>query len=559
MVGVIEMQRLGALVGLRSRMWWHSLRSRATAADSAVAVILAVIAAVLSAALAFALSVIAHVGLRDGDEAAVHVGLLVVFWMLGFLAVVMPLFFGFGQPQVPLRRLLVFPFSHWNLYRISLASSFASGVNLFWYPVLAAVSIVACVVNAAPPVYWLVATTVFAICLVVWCNTLMIILQWVLRKRSVRELAALVGLILVVVVSTLPAMYQEEAEERGREWLGDLIPKPVTSAVARIAAIFPPSIVVRGLEPVILGEPGTGGGALLWLALWTGGGVVIGYSIVRHNLLEGDRSIHTQSSVETPTAGGKTVGTIERLGIFPTEVFAVVAKELRYLLRSTTGKFNIVIMPVFVIVMALIVARDLDHAFLGLDRISLVFVGLMIYASMFSNNFLFNAYAWEGAGVQSFFLSPAEPERIVFGKNVGVWIYSIILGVEGVIFFVLVSGMPPASALIGGCLAFVASILSATIVGNFLSPMMPVPRDISSITNSPSQTAVLATFGVLIGNALVIGGFIAIPAILGARWLGPLLLALLIVAEIVIYVVMLRSAGQLLDSRRESLIEALQG
>jgi hypothetical protein len=539
-------------------MWWNGLRSRATAADTAVAVILAVIAAILSGGLAFALSVITHVGLRDGDEAAVHVGLLVVFWMLGFLAVVMPLLFGFGQPRVPLRRLLVFPFSHWNLYRISLASSFVSGVNLFWYPVLAAVSIVACVVNHAPVPYWLVVTTVFAVCLVVWCNTLMIILQWVLRKRSARELAALVGLILVVVLSMLPAMYQDQAEERGQEWFGELIPKPVTSAVARISAFFPPSIAVRGLELVILGEPGTGIDALFWLALWTGGGLAIGYGVVRRNLLEGDQSIHVQSRVEAAAEGGAPVLSIERLTIVPTEVFAVAAKELRYLLRSTTGKFNIVIMPVFVIIMALIVFRDLDRAFLGLDRISLVFVGLMIYASMFSNNFLFNAYAWEGAGVQSFFLSPAEPERIVFGKNLGVWTYNIILGVEGVIFFVLVSGTPPASALIGGSLAFVASILLATIVGNFLSPVMPVPRDISSVTNSPSQTAVLATFGVLIGNALLIGGLMAITAILGVKWLGPLLLAMLIAGEIFLYALMLRSAGQLLDSRRESLIEALQ-
>jgi hypothetical protein len=139
-----------------------------------------------------------------------------------------------------------------------------------------------------------------------------------------------------------------------------------------------------------------------------------------------------------------------------------------------------------------------------------------------------------------------------------VWVYNILLGVEGVAAFVLISGAPSPTALAGGCLAFVASLLSATIVGNFLSPVMPVPRDISSVTNSPSQTAVLATFGVLLGNTLVIGGLMAIPALLGAKWLGPLLLILLIVAEIAFYRVMLSPAGHLLDSRRESLIEALQ-
>ena len=552
------MQRLGALIWLRSRLWWHGLRSRATKADTAVAFILAGIATVLSIALAFALSAITHIGLRDGTEDAVHVALLVVFWMLGFLAVVMPVFFGFGQPRIPLRRLLVFPFSHWNLYRIWLASSFASGANLFWYPVLVAVSIVACFVDGAPPVYWLVAVMIFTICLVVWCNTVLIIVQWALRKRSVRELAVLVGLILCVVVSMMPALYQEKAEQRGQGWFGDLIPEQVTWVAGRIAAAFPPSIVARGLESAVSGEAGSSVATLCWLVIWTGGGVVIGYGALRRNLLQGDQSIRAQLITADRTVGGAPIWSMERLMFLPAEVRAVAAKELRYLLRSTTGKFNVVIMPVFVIVMALVVARDLDHEFLGLDRASLVFIGIMIYASMFSNNSLFNAYAWEGAGVQSFFLSPVEPERIVFGKNAGVWIYNMILGVEGVIFFVLVSGVPPASALTSGCLAFLASILSATIVGNFLSPVMPVSRDISSITNSPSQTAVLVTFGVLIGNTLVIGSLVALPAVLGASWLGPLLLALLIAAEIVSYVLMLRPAGQLLDTRRESLIEALQ-
>jgi hypothetical protein len=539
-------------------MWWHGLRSRAAAADTAVAVILAALATVLSAALAFALAGITHIGLMDGTQEAVRVALLVVFWVLGFLAVVMPLFFGAGKPEVPLRRLLVFPLSRWDLYRVSLAASFASGVNLFWYPILAAVTVVAIVFHEQPVVYWLAAVVLFAICLVVWCNTVLTIVQWVLRKRDVRELAVLIGLVLVVVVSMLPAMYQEEAEERGDEWFGDLVPQSMTSAVGRFASVFPPSIVARNLEAAVLGESGLVSTTLIGLLLWTVAGAAIGYGIVRRNLLEGDQSNRARSAAAAPQTESARFWTTERWTMIPTSVRAVAAKELHYLLRSTTGKFNIVIMPIFVVIVALVVARDLDHAFLGLDRASLVFVGLMIYASMFSNNFLFNAYAWEGAGVQSFFLSPVEPESIVLGKNLGVWLYNLILGVEGVIAFCLISGLPSAAALIGGCLAFVVAVASATIVGNLLSPTMPVPRDISSITNSPSQTAVLATFGVLIVNAVVIGGSISIPALLGVGWVGPLILLLLIAGEIVFYVAMLRPAGRLLEERRESLIEALQ-
>jgi hypothetical protein len=356
----------------------------------------------------------------------------------------------------------------------------------------------------------------------------------------------------------LPAMYQEEAETRGEEWFGDLVPPSLTLAIARVATVFPPTIVARHLQAVVLKEAGPVSPALMWLIVWTAAGGAIGFAIVRRDLLEGDRSAPIDSTARDTKAAGSAYRAMEGLTMITAHVRAVAAKEVRYLVRSTTGKFNIVIMPVFVAVMALMLARDLDHTFLGLDRASLVFVGLMIYASMFSNNFLFNAYAWEGAGVQSFFFSPAEPAQIVLGKNLGVWLYNLILGVEGVVFFCVVSGIPPLAVLVGGCLAFAAAVLLATVVGNFLSPMMPVPRNISSITNSPSQTAVLATFAVLLVNALVIGACLTIPAVLGLAWLGPALLLVLIGFEVGLYVTLLGPAGRLLESRRESLIEALQ-
>jgi hypothetical protein len=311
-------------------MWWHGLRSRATAADTAVAVILALIAAVLSAALAFALSIITHVGLGDGTEEAVHMALMVTLWMFGFLAVVMPLFFGAGQPQVPLRRLLVFPLSRWQLYRVSLAASFASGVHLFWYPILTAITVVAIVFNDAPAFYWLAVVALFAVCLVVWCNTVLTIVQWVLRKRNVRELAVLIGLVLVVIVSMLPAMYQERAEERGEEWFGDLMPRSVTSFVGRVSSVFPPSLAVRALEAAVLGQPRTGLAPLLWLVLWTAGGGAIGYAIVRRFLLEGDQATQVHSAAAAPAAGDARWWSVERLTVFPVEVQAEHHRQVQH-------------------------------------------------------------------------------------------------------------------------------------------------------------------------------------------------------------------------------------
>jgi len=55
-------------------------------------------------------------------------------------------------------------------------------------------------------------------------------------------------------------------------------------------------------------------------------------------------------------------------------------RDLHYLLRSTVGRFNIVIMPFFVVVMGVLVARDVTGPVLGLDRSSLVSLSIQVAA-----------------------------------------------------------------------------------------------------------------------------------------------------------------------------------
>jgi hypothetical protein len=95
-------------------------------------------------------------------------------------------------------------------------------------------------------------------------------------------------------------------------------------------------------------------------------------------------------------------------------------------------------------------------------------------------------------------------------------------------------------------------------LGNFVSIAIPVPRDISKVTNSPSQTGVLLSFGMLGFNAVLIGGLVAVPALVGLTWLPPVLLSFAIVLEVFLYRFLLGHTGRLLLERRERLVEALQ-
>jgi len=337
------------------------------------------------------------------------------------------------------------------------------------------------------------------------------------------------------------------------------IPEPVAPIGGRVISMIPPSIASTALVAGLGGEYVGVLRGLMCLGIWIAVGMTVGYLVLRKSLVDGDGSSGGGSEGSgkfTDRVAGRL--TVDSLSWIPIESRAVAAKELHYLLRSTVGKFNIVIMPVFVIVMALVVGRDLTAPVLGLDPSSVVFIGVMLYASMFSNTPIYNAYAWDGTGVRSYFISPIAPDRVILGKNLGVWLYNVILVFECAIGYSIVAGVPRPTVLFGGFIAFAAALLSSTIAGNFVSAAVPVARDVSKITNSPSQTGVLASFGMLLVNVVLIGGLLAIAALLGAAWLGPVLFGVLLAVEIAAYPIFLRPAARLLQQRRESLIEAVQ-
>ncbi len=553
------MDRLFVLVWLRTRLWWNGLRSRSGAADAAAAVIVAVLAAAMSIGLAVALAAITALALGSGDPQAERVGLLIVTWVLGFLAVIAPVIFGVGPSAVPIHRLAVFPFSRGTLFRVSLGASFLRGIHVLWLPSLLAVCAVFSVERGLPAISAVIILAILALCFVVWCHSLLLIVQRVLQRRSLREVVVLVAFIVLVVASLTPAVL--ESQGFGPESARAPIPDTVMKGISQMAVVFPPSIAAGGLESVLEEHAASSVPVVAWLVLWIAAGVTLGYRVHVRSMAEGGRPPRkSASSRDERNRGGSAKGrfSVDRLTFLSPQVRAVATKEIAYLLRSTLGKFNIVMMPLFVVVVGLAVGRDLTGPVLGIDAHSILFLGAMLYVSMFSNNIIYNAFAWDGAGVQSYFFGPVDLRTVIVGKNLGLWAVNGVFAAECALSFAFIVGVPVARTLVNGLLVFAVSLLASTVVGNFVSLAFPVARDPSKFVGSPSQTGVIASFGMLGVNAVSIGALVTVPTLLGVGWIQPLLLGALLAILVAAYRALLGPAGRMMAGRREHLVEALQ-
>lgn len=546
------MDRLLALIWLKLAMWRHGLRTGAGVADVMAGIGLTIVAGLLSLGLTAGLGAAMYYALVAGGAGILRRGLLVVSHTVAVLAVGVPVLLGLERGGLPLSRLAVFPLSRGALYRLSLGASFASGVHLLWLPSLLFTFLLAVTWHGAGAFLWGSVLAVFGLCLMVWCNTLLLLVRRLTARRSVREVLAVVALFVLVAVSVVPAVLDSSAtEERPSrmEALLELLP-----VAGEVMSVFPPSLAAGGLATAHFEGTAAAAGPLAWLLLWTAAGIALGFHLFAKSLREGG----APAPARPARRSSRGLPGVDRLTWLPSAVRGVAARELRYLLRSSSGRFSVASAPVFMVLVGTVFAQGAGGPVLGIDASGVLFMGAMLYAAMFSSNFVNNAFAWERGGVRSYFMTPAAPEHVVLGKNLGVWIFNTILGVVCVIVFTVVAGAPAAPTLASGCLAFTAVLIAGTVAGNFVSISFPVSRDISRVNNSPSQIGFVVSLAVLLVTGAAIAGLALTAALTGGSWTLPILLAILVAVEAGIYAALLGAAGRHLASRRERLVETLQ-
>ena len=185
-------------------------------------------------------------------------------------------------------------------------------------------------------------------------------------------------------------------------------------------------------------------------------------------------------------------------------------------------------------------------------------MSMLGYITLFSNNFINNAFAWEGPGVQFYFCGPLALEKVLLGKNLGVWIFTWTNGVVAILIWSALKGVPDVLTLASSLLMFACCTVAFTIVGNFNSILFPVARDCSSITNSPSTSAVLIGLGTLVIAMGAIGAVVITPVALGYPAFQPLIVAMLLGLLLLVYRFSLARAAALMAYRAEKMVGKLR-
>lgn len=547
--------KVTALVGVRLRYARSQLRRDTGAADLASAAILALLGIGLAIGLAISCGLLALSALRSGDDTAYRISLAVAFFTCAFLAIGLPLIRGGADPGLDVRRLLVFPLRSRDLYAITVVSTFAASHHVLCYPTLAAICLTGLVLGPWVGAAGLGVVVLLLLSLVAWSHTLVLVLRLALAGRRIRELLAILGFLVLIAASlAFPAMERFGAvtEEGGLEASIQAL-QPVIA----VLRLLPPGLAADAMADLAAGQVAAGVAGALWLLVWTAAGVALGGAVfARYHLDEGSGRVEG-AAIGAPQQDRGSLLDLNALAAIPQTIRAVAATELRFLVRTSLGKFNLVATPLIPLLAFFFFLREVGSPLTGFEAEHLVLFAMLAYLTMFSNNFLVNTFMWDGGGAQAFFLSPAPLRHIVAGKNLGVWLFNLAVLGLALITWTIVAGVPDPLVLLSGVLIFCFCLLALTTVGNLLSVVFPVHRSTSSMICPPAQTSMLVSLVTL----AVAAGLTTIPVIVasaaGMRWLLPVSLLVLLAGGALAYRIVLHRAGGLLASRREQFLEAV--
>lgn len=542
MPGVTEQLKL--IAGLR----WSMLKNNLQRKNNRWDLIGVILAAAGSAVMVVGLCVAFYAGayfFLTKDRAS---WMSLLFWAIFLWWQVVPILVaGFGA-NFEFRKLLRFPLSLRTFYILGVGygfADFAAVSSLCW---IASMLVATAVGRAQLLPVMMLASLLFVLVNVTLERLIGSWLERVFANRRAREL--LVGLFVLSMVSMnfLNPALQKWGDHGTRKGIVLLVPyfswlpsSLAASAIAAASAAHSSALLLSF------------GGLFVWL------GATSGLLWIRYQAQYLGEELSESAAPSTGKRGSrKQVASSVLPGFLSPPVAGVMRKEFHYLTRNGFSFITLILPPVMVTVFSMQFAGS--HSQIHEHGLSpqTFFPAVMAYLILMLLSPAYNSFAFEGRGIQSYFMAPVRMRDVLVGKNlflVCVVVLELVISLSVLVWRIGFPGLPLFLSTIAAA-AF--AVMGQLTIANWSALSFPKKMEIGKMKGQRnSGVAVWTAFGVQI---LIAG--IATVVLLAGRWLGNPWLPAVVFAGLTLaslggYVASLDPLSVLAERKKELLIETL--
>lgn len=540
--GIFEQIRVVA--ALRWRILRNSLRKKNNRFDLIGLIFLGVFGSIFVLGISFAFYMGAYTFVSSGRPGWIAL----LFWAIFAFWQVFPVFVaGFGA-SFEFRTLLRFPLSLTTYYIIGLAyglADFSAAASLCWLLSMTAGAVTA---NLSVLPAMVLIAAIFVLLNVTLERLIGSWLEKLLSRRKTRELFLALFVLSMVSINFINPMVQR---------YGSVL-RPIVMRLIPYVSWLPPSLAGRAiasavqLEPMgfVLGAAGIAAYGLFFsVFLWR-------RFAAQYRGEELSESAAPARAVARPIV--KQAAEPDHLSALSPQVAAVLRKEFRYLTRNGFAFLTLLLPIMLVLLFSAQFAGK--HPTVSGRAVStdLFFPGMMAYLILILMAPAYNCFAYEGRGIQTYFMAPLRFREVFLGKNlmlVGVLVVEIGLSLATLAWRV---GLPSAPLLVATLIAIVFAIAGQLTIANWSSLHFPRKMEFGQMRGQrQSGMAALVAFGTQIG----LGSISAVILFSGRwsqnPWLPAEAFTLLAAAAVGGYFASLDPLSRLAEAKQESLIEAM--
>ena len=539
-VGILR--QLILIAGLRWRMLHNHLRRKQNRLDLIGLIMVGAVAGAFLIGVCFAL----YAGAYDFVSTGRISWLSLLFWIIFLWWQLLPVMVaGFGA-SFDFRAVLRFPLRFAAFYIIGLVyglADFTGVAAVCW--IIAIIFGVAAASPALLPGLLLMAA-LFITFNVALERLLGSWMERLLAGRRTRELF-FAGFILLMVSLQLLGPMLNRYGNSAEPWLVRALP---------YFSYFPASLVGKGVGAAAAGNYGAFALAAAGMACYSAlFGVLLWIRFAAQYRGEELSETPEPTKIASKTAPAET-GT-DGLSLLSPQVAAVIRKEVRYLLRNGFAAMLLLLPPA--LVFTLISQSSLVH-FMGSKGISpeLFFPGLMAYIVLILMTPAYNSFAYENAGVQTYFTAPLRFRDVFLGKNfvqVSLIVTELTLCIVAFCYRV---GTPSAPIFLATLAAIVFTVVGQLSIANWSSLSFPRKLEFGQIQGQrQSRMAVLIAFAAQIFLFAISSVVLGLGRWTGDRWLPAKAFTLLAAAAMGGYFASLDALTAYAERKKEKLIEAL--